>query len=420
MRNRATRDVTKFGRALDHLVSQLPGALHLAQVPGCHCEMCSCDDPRVEAETELRLRVAVGLIVGQGPFQVGLGLQEFALVATGCAETTAGEASFRGVSALLGLPQKGLSHPLRSAMFAPREASHPLRKVGRKSFGGVFLPTGQFAGAGKGVLCFLRGEALGPHHRLAVGRLKMKPALSLPLCGLDLLRLRQRRQQRLRLGDLRHFGRRREAFERRREDGVGVGGAAGRLVELGERKRGAQFEAARALLLRDRDGGQEGFFRRRGVGGVALEQDFAARPMQFRFERAIAGAVGRRQRFVEDRKGAVGIARPGFGLGQRDLQEPVEKQNVLFAQQLDAAAHVLEPARRARRSAAVAQPCEKHPERAPHGQIVLTREPGEFEGVRRGARMVATHQFEQGRVHSSKRERADMREVRRSASACGR
>ena len=89
---------------------------------------------------------------------------------------------------------------------------------------------------------------------------------------------------------------------------------------MAERKRRAQFEAACGLLLCDGDGGQEGFFRRRGVGGVALQQDFAARPMQFRFERAVAGAVARRQRFVEDRDGAVGIAGPGLGLGQRDLQ----------------------------------------------------------------------------------------------------
>ena len=74
---------------------------------------------------------------------------------------------------------------------------------------------------------------------------------------LDLVGLRQRREQRLRLGDLRHFRRRRKAFERGREDGVGVGGAGGRLVELGERKRRAQFEAARSLLLRDGDGGLE-------------------------------------------------------------------------------------------------------------------------------------------------------------------
>ena len=50
-------------------------------------------------------------------------------------------------------------------------------------------------------------------------------------------------QQRLRLSDLRHFGRRRETIERRREDGVGFGGAGGRLIEFGEGERGAQFEA---------------------------------------------------------------------------------------------------------------------------------------------------------------------------------
>ena len=43
---------------------------------------------------------------------------------------------------------------------------------------------------------------------------------------------------------------------------------------------------------------------------------------------------------------------------------------------------------------------------------MLAREAGKFEGVRRGARMVAAHQFEEGRVHSSKCERADMGEVR--------
>ena len=54
---------------------------------------------------------------------------------------------------------------------------------------------------------------------------------------------------------------------------------------------------------------QERFFRRRGIGGVALQQDVAARAMQFGFERAIAQAIGRRQRFIEDRNGAILIAR---------------------------------------------------------------------------------------------------------------
>ena len=69
----------------------------------------------------------------------------------------------------------------------------------------------------------------------------------------------------------------------------------------------------------------------RGVGGVALQQDFAAHPMQFRFKCANACAVARRQRFIEDGDGAVGIARPRFGIGQRNLYETVKNQDVLRA-----------------------------------------------------------------------------------------
>jgi hypothetical protein len=98
-----------------------------------------------------------------------------------------------------------------------------------------------------------------------------------------------------------------------------VWASAGRAVdpvELRQRERRLQFEAPRLLGLRD-DSGQEGVFRRRGIGG---EQHFAAHPMQFRFKCAMTQAIARRERFVEDRKSAIGIARPGFGLGQRDLQ----------------------------------------------------------------------------------------------------
>jgi hypothetical protein len=52
--------------------------------------------------------------------------------------------------------------------------------------------------------------------------------------GLHLVGLAERREQRLkrceqrlRLSNLRHFRRRRKAFERRREHGVGVGGTVG-------------------------------------------------------------------------------------------------------------------------------------------------------------------------------------------------
>jgi hypothetical protein len=104
-----------------------------------------------------------------------------------------------------------------------------------------------------------------------------------------------------------------------------------------------------------------------GAGlGVALEQDLAADAMQFCFERAVAGAVARRQRFIEDCNGAVWIARPGLRLGQRNLEQSVELEDVLFAQEIDAATHVLEPATwRAVRSGRPT--LEKRGKRSKHG-----------------------------------------------------
>ena len=95
--------------------------------------------------------------------------------------------------------------------------------------------------------------------------------------------------------------------------------------------------------------------------------------MQFRFERAVARAFYRRQRFIEDGDGAAWIAGPGLGLGQRNFQEPVEYEHVLRAQVFDAAAHVLDPS--VGRSTLSRRPTlEKHPKRAVHGQLMLTGE----------------------------------------------
>ena len=70
---------------------------------------------------------------------------------------------------------------------------------------------------------------------------------------------------------------------------MGVGGARGRLIEFCQRQSRAQFKAVRSLLFRDGDSRLEGFFRRGGVRGIALEEDFAARTMQLRFEAVCDG-----------------------------------------------------------------------------------------------------------------------------------
>ena len=57
---------------------------------------------------------------------------------------------------------------------------------------------------------------------------------------------------------------------RGREDGVGVGGAAGRLIELCERERREQFVAPRAPLLGDGYCGQVGILGERRIAGIGL------------------------------------------------------------------------------------------------------------------------------------------------------
>ena len=73
--------------------------------------------------------------------------------------------------------------------------------------------------------------------------------------------------------------------------------------------RGRARRAVRSygfLALGDGNGGEVGVFGAGGLGGELSEQGFAALPMQFRFERAIAGAFGCRQRLIEGRKRATG------------------------------------------------------------------------------------------------------------------
>ena len=106
-------------------------------------------------------------------------------------------------------------------------------------------------------------------------------------------------QQCLGVPNLRKLRRRRKPFQRRPERGVGVGVAASRAIELGERQRGAQLEAAGLLLLRDGDGGEEGGFGGGGVGGVLFEEDFAADAMESGVEPMLAGLARERQRFVD-------------------------------------------------------------------------------------------------------------------------
>jgi hypothetical protein len=56
-------------------------------------------------------------------------------------------------------------------------------------------------------------------------------------------------------------------------------------------QRGAQFEAAGFLRLRDGYGGEESAFGRDGVGGVLFKEDFAANAVGVRLGPALTGSL---------------------------------------------------------------------------------------------------------------------------------
>jgi hypothetical protein len=64
------------------------------------------------------------------------------------------------------------------------------------------------------------------------------------------------------------------------------------MVDHRDPRRTPNIEALRILLLRDGDGGEEGFLRRRSVHAIVLQQNFAADAMTFRSEPAYARSFG--------------------------------------------------------------------------------------------------------------------------------
>ena len=174
-------------------------------------------------------------------------------------------------------------------------------------------------------------------------------------------------------------------------------GRPGRLVELGERKRRAQFDAARALPPGDGDGGLEGFLGG-GISGIAPEQKFAARPVELAFVRAVAHAVASRQRFLENFERPLQIAGAHLGLGKRDLDEAVVDHDVLPAQAFGAVAHGLESIGEG--AVVDRRPADKElAERSEHGEIVIAHDSSELGDARPSARTVSAHQREKGRCH---------------------
>jgi hypothetical protein len=97
--------------------------------------------------------------------------------------------------------------------------------------------------------------------------------------------------------------------------------------------------------------------------------------MELCVECTMAGPFGRGKRFVKDCGGPVRIASSMFGSGKLDLHQPVEVQEVPFAQQFGTTTHILEPID-GRAGVRRRTTLQKYSMLAPRIQIVLPHEPG--------------------------------------------
>ena len=127
-----------------------------------------------------------------------------------------------------------------------------------------------------------------------------------------------------------------EALDRRRQHSVRIGVAIGRAIKLRQRQRGAQFEAARLLRLRDRDRDLQRLLRRRGISWVALQQDPGADAVHFCFVITLLGAPRFGERVVQAPKPGISLAGTCFGCGESRFGTGQEESITLLPSDGDA------------------------------------------------------------------------------------
>jgi len=161
--------------------------------------------------------------------------------------------------------------------------------------------------------------------------------------ALHRIAFREHREKGLRVGEFGELLGRREALDRLRQHGVRIGVAIGRATKLRKRQRGAQFETARLLRLRDSDRGLQRLLSRRGVGRVALQQDLAADAVDFRFVPTGLSGLQVDERIVQAPEPGISLAGTRFGFGQGRFEAGQEPIPTLLPTDGKAASHLGDP-----------------------------------------------------------------------------
>ena len=224
--------------------------LHVAEQPLREGEIITRRGALIVREPDRQAVVAVKIVMIGRPLHVPIGTHEVAREKLREAEDPP-----RNQRALPARLPRGdrlhrgrdLQHP---SHVAPGALPRPLAVENREPFHRVAGRGGDVAGPFERGAGFRRVHASALEQRCRHVELEFRAPLAPRGLGLHVVVLRQRRQQRLRFGDLRHFRRRRKAFERRREHGVGVGGAALDRASRAKKRRGVQNCAPPAVSQR--------------------------------------------------------------------------------------------------------------------------------------------------------------------------
>ena len=205
--------------------------IYVAAEPSDEGEVIRRHNGGVVREANRKLVMATEIVMVDDPLEAGFPTGQIACVRLRHAETAAGAERRRPVRCLLHHHGRDLEHP-------PRTTAHEFASPGtvenRQTLHRIVDAGSKLIRPFEGGLRFRRMDSTTLQQRVRHADLQILSALPTLSFGFHLLSLCQRREQRPPLDDFRHFRARRESFERRRKDSVGIGCAAGRLIEVGE------------------------------------------------------------------------------------------------------------------------------------------------------------------------------------------
>ena len=171
-----------------------------------------------------------------------------------------------------------------------------------------------------------RPHSFPEHHGRAHGsrhwhsRLQLQPALTRCRGVLHFVGFSKRGEKPLRLFDLRKLRRRRKSCQRGREHRVSVDGAVGRLIELRQRQRRAQLEAACLLLFAMAMAARKASSAGAVFVGSRLAESRRA-PDALRQRTSVAGLPDRRELLLHGCQSGAQFARCSLRFGEQGAEK---------------------------------------------------------------------------------------------------